>query len=172
MQWVGVALARTHLLNLATWHGGLSSPSYCAGSVTRSCWSVPHSLGSQSSGSWCRCSHSHSSRWSFFAVTEKKNLTLNIQQSYTPELVYCLGVLLFRDEDCRCPLQLWLNDPLDVLNRVHWIFTLGQFLFSLYGIMFGPGADADVACLTACLTSLSLDGDVSKSTYGSVVFGT
>src|SRR4029434_3825166 len=72
---------------------------------------------------------------------------------------------------CHCDGMVCLVQA--VFIRVHRCFsTLGQFLYSLYGIPFGPGADADLARQTTRLISQSLGGEASKSTDGSPGFGT
>ncbi len=60
-----------------------------------------------------------------------------------------------------------------ILIRVHSSFsTPGQLLYSLYGIPFGPGAEADLARWIPCLASLNFGGDTSNRTDGSEGLGT
>lgn len=60
-----------------------------------------------------------------------------------------------------------------ILMRVHKNFsTLEHFLYSLYGMSFGHGADATLACRTTCQTSQSFGADASKRTDGSGALGT
>ncbi len=82
----------------------------------------------------------------------------------------CLGIetatALCHSDGMVCLVQV-------ILIRVHKSFsTPGQLLYSLYGIPFEPGAEADLARWITCLTSLNFGGDASNRADGSDGLGT